>query len=143
VERRSSGTETILLVEDEEVVRSLARRVLAQRGYQVIAASNAEEALKLSRSHAERIDLLLTDVVMPGVSGPKLAEILLKERRLMSVVYMSGYAATAVEQRLLLDESAPFIQKPFTPDLLARRVREVIDSAQQTRETRGALSRGP
>jgi two-component system cell cycle sensor histidine kinase/response regulator CckA len=72
---------------------------------------------------------LLTDVVMPGMSGTKLAEQLTAERRAMSVVYMSGYAATSVEQRLLLDDSVPFIQKPFTPDILARRVREVLDEA--------------
>ncbi len=83
----------------------------------------------MSRGFGEQIDLLLTDVVMPGMSGPKLAELLVTERRTMSVVYMSGYAATSVEQRLLLDDSVPFIQKPFTPDILARRVREVLDAA--------------
>jgi PAS domain S-box-containing protein len=141
VERRSTGTETILLVEDEEAVRTLARRVLEQRGYQVLAAGSAEEALQVSRSYLERIDLLLTDVVMPGESGPKLAERLMGDRRVSAVVYMSGYAATAVEQRLLLDDSAPFIQKPFTPDLLARRVREVLDAVEQPRAVPGAIGR--
>ena len=129
VERRSGGTETILLVEDEATVRTLARRVLEQRGYKVLEAPHPEQALIVSRGFQEQIDLLLTDVVMPGMSGPKLAEQLTAERRSMSVVYMSGYAATSVEQRLLLDDSVPFIQKPFTPDILARRVREVLDEA--------------
>jgi CheY-like chemotaxis protein len=129
VERRSGGTETILLVEDEATVRTLARRVLEQRGYKVLEAQHPEQALIVSRGFQEQIDLLLTDVVMPGMSGPKLAEQLTVERRSMSVVYMSGYAATSVEQRLLLDDSVPFIQKPFTPDILARRVREVLDEA--------------
>jgi PAS domain S-box-containing protein len=129
VERRSGGTETILLVEDEATVRTLARRVLEQRGYKVLEAQHPEQALIVSRGFQEQIDLLLTDVVMPGMSGTKLAEHLTAERRSMSVVYMSGYAATSVEQRLLLDDSVPFIQKPFTPDILARRVREVLDEA--------------
>ena len=129
VERRSGGTETILLVEDEATVRTLARRVLEQRGYKVLEAQHPEQALIVSRGFQEQIDLLLTDVVMPGMSGTKLAEQLTAERRAMSVVYMSGYAATSVEQRLLLDDSVPFIQKPFTPDILARRVREVLDEA--------------
>jgi len=129
VERRSGGTETILLVEDEATVRTLARRVLEQRGYKVLEAQHPEQALIVSRGFQEQIDLLLTDVVMPGMSGIKLAEHLTAERRSMSVVYMSGYAATSVEQRLLLDDSVPFIQKPFTPDILARRVREVLDEA--------------
>jgi PAS domain S-box-containing protein len=129
LERRSGGTETILLVEDEATVRTLARRVLEQRGYRVLEAQHPEQALSVSRGFGEQIDLLLTDVVMPGMSGPKLAELLVTERRSMSVVYMSGYAATSVEQRLLLDDSVPFIQKPFTPDILARRVREVLDAA--------------
>ncbi|HSR91788.1 MAG TPA: PAS domain S-box protein [Gemmatimonadales bacterium] len=129
VERRSGGTETILLVEDEATVRTLARRVLEQRGYKVLEAQHPEQALIVSRGFQEQIDLLLTDVVMPGMSGIKLAEQLTAERRSMSVVYMSGYAATSVEQRLLLDDSVPFIQKPFTPDILARRVREVLDEA--------------
>jgi len=129
VERRSGGTETILLVEDEATVRTLARRVLEQRGYKVLEAPHPEQALIVSRGFQEQIDLLLTDVVMPGMSGTKLAEHLTAERRSMSVVYMSGYAATSVEQRLLLDDSVPFIQKPFTPDILARRVREVLDEA--------------
>ena len=130
------------VVEDEAVVRTLARRVLAQRGYRVLEAANPEQALSISRAFGEAVDLLLTDVVMPGLSGPKLAEQLLSERPTMSVVYMSGYAATSVEQRLLLDDSAPFIQKPFTPDLLARRVREILDASAAGRRSKAASATG-
>ncbi len=98
-------------------------------GVQGARGAAPRAGLDLSRGFRKQIDLLLTDVVMPGMSGIKLAEHLLAERRSMSVVYMSGYAATSVEQRLLLDDSVPFIQKPFTPDMLARRVREVLDEA--------------
>ena len=129
-DRLSRGSETVLVVEDEDAVRSLARRVLEDRGYRVLTAAHAGEALTLSRGLDARIDLLLTDVIMPGASGPKLAEQLVIERPGLRVAYMSGYAATAIEQRLLLDGNAPFIQKPFTPDSLARRVRDVLDAAE-------------
>ncbi|HWA17147.1 MAG TPA: ATP-binding protein, partial [Gemmatimonadales bacterium] len=92
------GNETILLVEDEESVRSLTRRVLELQGYRVLSAASGEGALALSRSSSERIHLLLTDVVMPGISGPKLAELLLAERRGVRLIYMSGYAATMLER---------------------------------------------
>jgi signal transduction histidine kinase/ActR/RegA family two-component response regulator len=122
------GTETILLVEDEEAVRNLTRRVLQRNGYRVLSAPNAESALDLSRVHPGEIHLLLTDVVMPGMSGPRLAEILVGERERLRCLFMSGYAATTLEQKILLHGEVTFLQKPFTTTQLHRRVREVIDA---------------
>jgi PAS domain S-box-containing protein len=122
------GTETILLVEDEEAVRSLTRRVLELQGYHVLSAASGETALELSRSHQARIHLLLTDVVMPGISGPKLAELLVAERQGLRLIYMSGYAATMLERGIQLSPETAFLQKPFTTEQLMRRVREVLDA---------------
>ncbi len=121
------GTETILLVEDEDAVRNLIRRVLELHGYKVLTAANAEAALEVSRLHGGPLHLLLTDVVMPGLSGPRLAERLLMERPAVRIILMSGYAATTLEQKILLDPASSFLQKPFTSELLMRRVREVLD----------------
>ncbi|HSB53704.1 MAG TPA: PAS domain S-box protein [Gemmatimonadales bacterium] len=121
------GSETILLVEDEDAVRNLIRRVLELHGYKVLTAPSGEAALEVSRLHGGPLHLLLTDVVMPGISGPKLAERLLVERPSVRIVLMSGYAATTLEQKILLDPASSFLQKPFTSELLMRRVREVLD----------------
>ena len=123
----NGGTETVLLVEDEESVRNLTRRVLEHHGYTVLSAPNGESALELSRAHAASIDLLLTDVVMPGMSGPRLAEVLLPERARLRCIFMSGYAATTLEQRILLRSDAAFLQKPFTATELMGMVRDVLD----------------
>ncbi len=125
------GTETILLVEDEDAVRNLIRRVLEVHGYKVLTAPSAEAALEVSRLHAGPLDLLLTDVVMPGLSGPKLAERLLVERPAVRIILMSGYAATTLEQKVLLEPASAFLQKPFTSEHLMRRVREVLDQVKQ------------
>jgi PAS domain S-box-containing protein len=122
------GSETILLVEDEESVRSLTRRVLELQGYRVLSAASGESALELSRSYASRIHMLLTDVVMPGISGPKLAELLVQERKGVRLIYMSGYAATMLERGIQLGSETAFLQKPFTTETLMRRVREVLDA---------------
>ncbi len=122
------GSETVLLVEDEESVRSLTRRVLELQGYQVLSAASGEAALALSRQYPARIHLLLTDVVMPGISGPKLAEVMLEERRGLRLIYMSGYAATMLERGIQLSPDTAFLQKPFTTEQLMRRVREVLDA---------------
>ncbi len=124
-----SGTETVLLVEDEDAVRNLTRRVLELHGYRVLSAPSGEAALEVSRLHTGPLHLLLTDVVMPGISGPKLAEILMSERPQLRLIFMSGYAATTLEQKILLDPASAFLQKPFTTELLMRRVREVLDQA--------------
>jgi PAS domain S-box-containing protein len=122
------GTETILMVEDEESVRSLTRRVLELQGYRVLSAASGELALEISRNFSGRIHLLLTDVVMPGITGPKLADILLAERQGLRLIYMSGYAATMLERGIRLSPETAFLQKPFTTDILMRRVREVLDA---------------
>ena len=123
------GTETILLVEDEASVRSLVCGVLEQGGYKVLLARNGEDALIVSDQHKGPIHLLLTDVVMPEMGGPALAEHLRPFHRAMKVLYMSGYTDDAIVHHGVLGSSAAFLQKPFTPDVLAQKVREVLDSA--------------
>ena len=121
------GTETILLVEDEDVVRGLARQILAQAGYNVLDACSGEEALRLGREHGDPIHLLLTDVVMPETSGKEIAQRLTSLRPTTCVLFMSGYTDDAIVHHGVLDSNVEFIQKPFTPVALARKVREVLD----------------
>jgi CheY-like chemotaxis protein len=121
------GTETILLAEDEEIVRELAREVLEAYGYRVLAATNGGSALLICERHTEPIHLLVTDVVMPEMSGRELADRLSQLRPEMKVLYMSGYTDNAIVHQGVLDEGANFIQKPFAPNALARKVREVLD----------------
>jgi CheY-like chemotaxis protein len=122
------GSETILTVEDDGVVRKLAARILKTQGYKVLEASHGEEALKVAKEHAsDRIHLLLTDVVMPGISGPELSKGLISLRPEMQVIYMSGYTDNAIIYQGVLEQGVDYIQKPFTPDSLARKVREVLD----------------
>jgi PAS domain S-box-containing protein len=129
VERASNGgTETVLLVEDEEVVRGLTLRILADSGYEVLEASSGEEALRVAGGHDGRIDLLVTDVVMSGMNGRELADRLLDSRPDTRVLYMSGYTEDAVIQRGVSGERA-FLGKPFTPGELTRTVRQVLDAA--------------
>ena len=123
-----SGSETILVAEDEPAVRNLTRRVLEAHGYAVIVASGAEEALALSRGYGGRIHLLLTDVIMPGMSGPELAERMSAERKDARVLYMSGYTDTAISHHGVLEPGIWYLQKPFSPVGLAEKVREVLDS---------------
>ncbi len=122
-----SSSETILLVEDEDAVRNLTRRLLENGGYTVLQASDAEAALEVAESHDGRLDMLLTDVVMPGLSGPELARRLLASRPRLRVLYVSGYPDEAMASQGLLEPDASFLQKPFTPETLARRVREILD----------------
>ena len=123
------GSETILLVEDAEWVRTLARQVLESAGYRVLEAGNADAAIKLcERINGDRIDLLLTDVVMPGMSGNDMSRILLAKHPGMPVLYMSGYTDDAIVQHGVLEAGINFLQKPFTPAALALKVREVLDA---------------
>jgi PAS domain S-box-containing protein len=121
------GSETLLLVEDEDAVRALVARVLRSHGYQVLMAANAEQAEKVSSSFGGIIHLLITDVVMPRTSGPRLAESLLAVRPQMQVLYISGYTDAAVAEHGGLRSEVALFQKPFTPASLARRVREILD----------------
>jgi len=123
----TTGNETILLVEDEEMLRKLGRQTLKGHGYEILEAANGDEAIALSAQHEGTIHLLLTDVVMPGMSGCEVATRLLESRRSLRVLFMSGYTDDAIVHQGVLDESANFIQKPFSPDQLACRVREVLD----------------
>ena len=129
VDDLSRGSETILLAEDEEAVCSLVRGVLESRGYDVLETKGANDALEIGERHKKHIHLLLTDVVMPQMSGRELAEHLAPLHPETKVLYMSGYADHAVVQHGLLDPGTVFLQKPFTPDALTLKVREVLDGA--------------
>jgi PAS domain S-box-containing protein len=120
------GTETILLVEDELMVRNIARETLELYGYTVMEASDGSEALNLSSPYGAKIDLLLTDVVMPVMGGRELAERLGKSRPETAVLYMSGYTDDAIVHHGVLDAGTHFLEKPFAPDALARKVYEVL-----------------
>jgi two-component system cell cycle sensor histidine kinase/response regulator CckA len=122
------GSETILLVEDEDQVRVLVRGLLKKSGYNVLEARNAGEALLTCEGHAGRIDLLLTDVVMPQMSGTQLAKRLAATRPGMRIVCMSGYTDDAVLNSGLVDSGMAFLQKPITPEALGRKLREALDN---------------
>ncbi|HEY6323694.1 MAG TPA: response regulator [Thermoanaerobaculia bacterium] len=128
------GQETILVVEDDASIRPLAREILEGQGYAVLEAAGADDALRRAAEHAGPIHLLLTDVVMPGKSGVDLARDLLGRRPGLRVVYMSGYADRAVEADA---PGVAFVQKPFDPNLLARRVRATLDQRCERREEKG------
>jgi len=122
------GSETVLVVEDEPAVLTLSRRALEAQGYVVLAASDADAALRVVERHGGMIHLLLTDVVMPGLSGHELADRLTAQRPGIRVLYMSGYPGDAVVQHGTLPSGSAFLQKPFSPDGLARKVRDVLDA---------------
>jgi PAS domain S-box-containing protein len=123
------GSETVLLVEDEEVVRNLCVRILERLGYRVMQASNGDEAIALAMGYEERIDLLMTDVVMPGMHGRELANRLTRIHPETRVLFTSGYTDNAIVHHGVLDEGVSFIGKPYSPSALARKVRDVLDKA--------------
>ncbi len=124
----SGGSETILIVEDEEMVRNLASRGLREHGYTVIEARHGAEALRQLEFRSE-VDLVISDVVMPEMGGRELGQRLASLRPSLPVLYISGYTGEDVTQRGLLAPGAPFQQKPFAPEELARKVREMLDAS--------------
>jgi CheY-like chemotaxis protein len=123
-----TGTETVLLVEDEERVRDMTKEILQESGYQVLEAKHGQEALLVADQYPGIIHLMLSDVVMPQMSGRELAERLAPLRKEMKVLFMSGYTDDAIVHHGVLDEGMSFIEKPFTPNALARKLREVLNA---------------
>ena len=123
-----AGSGTILVVEDEVQVRELVQEVLQAEGYTVLTAADGDEGIHLCTAYDGPIDLLLTDVVMPSRSGPEMAQHILLMYPAIKVVYMSGYASDAMGDHGVLDPGTAFLQKPFTPDILIRKVRETLDT---------------
>jgi PAS domain S-box-containing protein len=132
-EAPTRGSETILVIEDEDVVRNLACRGLRDHGYSVLEATNGIQALRLMEEHPNPIDLVISDVVMPEMGGRKFGQSLAHLRPDLPILYMSGYTGEDVVQRGLLEPGAPFQQKPFTPGTLATKVRSILD--QKSRRT--------
>jgi two-component system cell cycle sensor histidine kinase/response regulator CckA len=128
-----SGKETILVVEDEAGLRVMIQELLERLGYTVLTASNSQEAIQISSVHPGSVDLLLTDVVLPKSNGRDLAERLRYLRRHTRVLYMSGYPSETVAQNGVLRPGAEFLEKPFTPESLAKKVREVLDATSSRR----------
>jgi CheY-like chemotaxis protein len=122
------GEETVLLVEDESAVRAFIAKVLCRRGYRVIEAADGDQAIDTAHGHAGVIHLLVTDLVMPGMTGRELARFMTHERPGLRVLFISGYSEERVEQRGSESVSEAFLQKPFTPVALARQVRQVLDA---------------
>jgi PAS domain S-box-containing protein len=132
------GCETVLLVEDEESVRELVQVTLTSRGYNVLEAENGEAGLRIAQEHKEKIDILVTDVVMPGIGGRELAKKVLALRPTTCVLYLSGYTEDALVTQGPLAPGTAFLQKPFTLQNLAKKVREVLRSRQQVNSASAA-----
>ncbi len=116
------------MVEDQEPVRRLTRKILETKGYAVLAAADGPEALRVAALHQGTIHILVTDVVMPGMSGREVGRRLTAERPDMRVLYLSGHADDSIVSHGVLEPGLAFLQKPFTPENLARRVRELLDA---------------
>jgi PAS domain S-box-containing protein len=129
----TGGSETILVIEDEDIVRNLACRGLRDHGYKVVEARNGAQGLRFITEHPETIDLVISDVVMPEMGGRELGRVLAKMDSELPILYMSGYTGEDVVQRGLLDPGAPFQQKPFTPAGMAGKVRAMLDQREQRR----------
>jgi len=129
----AGGSETILVIEDEDVVRNLACRGLRDQGYSVIEARNGVQAIQYIEQQPGTVDLVISDVVMPEMGGRELGESLARIEPSLPVLFMSGYTGEDVVQRGLLEPGAPFQQKPFTPASLATKVRAMLDEHHQSR----------
>ncbi len=137
------GTETILLVEDDEMVRNLVRETLEREGYKLFDAADPLDARRIAEDFQEPIQLLITDVVMPKVNGRELAEQIVRRRPETKVLYMSGYTDNAIVNNGLLDRGFAFIQKPFTPAALTHKVREVLEGGTQVATADSAAQNAP
>jgi DNA-binding NtrC family response regulator len=125
-ERRESS-EQVLLVEDDEMVRKLTHDMLVRMGHRVLLAASAGEAMTIFEEHEEQIDLLITDVVLPGRSGRELRDALTERRPTLKTLYMSGYTADIISKRGVLEHGVQFLQKPFGIEELSRKIREILD----------------
>jgi CheY-like chemotaxis protein len=126
------GSETILVTEDEVAVRTLTQRMLRSLGYTVLAAADAAEAMRLVARHSGRIDLLLTDVIMPGMSGPRLADEIRLTYPAIRTLYMSGYTHNEIDRSGKLEKNALLLEKPFTGERLALTVRAALEEVSQS-----------
>ncbi len=135
--RKPTGHETVLVVEDDDVVRNLACEFLQDLGYSVMSADSPNQALQISSSYMGPIDLLLTDVVMPGMDGPKLYAHMSALRPAMRVLFMSGYSENLIATHGVLNPGIHFIPKPFTVNALASRIREALDQHSVSPSTDG------
>jgi PAS domain S-box-containing protein len=123
---RLQGSETVLVVEDDDIVRALIRRTLREQGYKVLAAIGGDDALRLFQAHSGAIDVVLTDIIMPGMNGRALAERLVSVKPELRVLYMSGYTDDVIARHGVLEPGTPFLQKPFAPRMLAEKLREIL-----------------
>ncbi|HKF24380.1 MAG TPA: PAS domain S-box protein, partial [Candidatus Acidoferrum sp.] len=130
--QRITGKETILLVEDDPLVRGLALEILESRGYTILVAERPETALEICRQHAGKIDLVLTDVIMPGMNGRDMADEILAVRPEIGVLFMSGYTDAVAVRNGNAGKVTSFLQKPFSPSVLGRKVREMLDELERT-----------
>jgi DNA-binding NtrC family response regulator len=126
-QRLPRGNETILLVDDEPLVRESTRRMLKSLGYKVITAKNSEEALKVAGEHLDAIDLVISDVIMPGMNGLELARELAKLRPGVRVLFVSGFTAGVLTERGVFRDTVEFLQKPVPLDTLATRIRAMVE----------------
>jgi two-component system, cell cycle sensor histidine kinase and response regulator CckA len=124
-----NGSETILVVEDDSMTREIIKMILNKSGYKVLFAANSGEAINISEEHKEKIDLILTDLVMPGMGGRELANLLVDKRKEMKVLYMSGYTDNTISHNGILEKGINFIQKPFTTNGLNKKLREVLEDS--------------
>jgi CheY-like chemotaxis protein len=127
-EKGAAGSETVLLVEDEEILRKLAAEILRSSGYQVIEAASGEEALDVWGRASSSIHLLVSDMIMPGMNGRALAERLRESSPALKVLYISGYTENILDLHGPLSGTTSFLQKPFQPRVLTKRVRELLDT---------------